>query len=245
MLDVLHELQEASIQLHEDNPLTDERIYFDIIAQDIEGFEIYILDEDGDPILDEAGEPLLDERSGDSSISQTLKFVTYAGLRGQDRTASALIFSVKNNNLEAPYYTKDHMAEENSVIVKGFGRGDSRPSARVTDTQSANASRWNLCEGFQDASTEPDQTNLEDYAYPKLRQSAAQEEISAVFLNVPGSEDTPRSLYGVDWDLGDLLPVEYAGKQLNVEVDIVYVAIDESGKETISGRNKVNASDQA
>ena len=245
VLDVLRELQDASIQLHEENPLINNRIYFDIIPQDIEGFLNYILAEDGDPILDESGEPLYDEGSGDSNIAQTLKFMTFADLRGQDRTASALIFSTDNANIEQPYYSKTYMEEENSIVVKGFGRGDSRPSARVTDTQRAGASRWNFCEGLEDASTEPDQDNLEYYAYPRLRENDVNESLSVVFLNVPGSEDTPRSLYGVDWDLGDLLPVAYIGKQFNVEVSIVYVAIDENGRETITGRNEVNASDQA
>jgi len=244
VLDTLKELQDASFQLHEEAPLLNNRIFFDVIAQDLDGFSLYILDLDGDPILDEGGEFVLEERSSEGTFTQGFKFVTFADLRGQDRTASALIFSIKNNNLEGPYYTRDHMSEVNSVVVKGFGRGDSRPSARVTDTQRAGASRWNLCEGLEDASTEPDQASLEDYAYPPLYEGAPKEEISAVFLNVPGSEDTPRSLYGVDWDLGDLLPVEYAGKQWNVEVDIVYVAVDENGAETITGRNKVDASYQ-
>jgi hypothetical protein len=243
VLDVLKELEEASFQLHEED-ITNERIYFDIIPYELEGQLIYILDEDGMPILDEEGEPLLDESSLETNAIQGFQFVTFAGLRGQDRTASALVFSEENNNLEAPYYTFDYMDEENSVVVKGFGRGDSRPSARVTDSQRAGMSRWNLCEGFQDASTEPDQNFLEDYAYPRLRAEQAREELSAVFLNVPRSEDTPRSLYSLDWDLGDMLPVDYAGKRFNVEIEIVYVAIDENGRETITGRSGMNASDQ-
>lgn len=245
VLDVLKELQEASFQLHEEDELTNERIYFDILPFEIQGLLLYILDEEtATPILDENGDPLYDESYPDSTAVQGLKFVTFAGLRGQDRTSSALIFSDKNNNLEAPNYTLNYMEEENSIVVKGYGRGDSRPVERVTDTQRAGASRWNLCEGMEDASTEPDQDFLENYAYPKLHAGQPQEEIGCVFLNVPGSEDNPRSLYGVDWDLGDLLPVEYAGKRFNVEVDIVYVAIDETKKETISGRNDINASDQ-
>lgn len=248
VMDILRELQDASFQLHEESPLVNERIYFDIIPFDIVSFAtqsiLYILDEDGLPILDENGDPLYDESNVESFAVQGFKFFTFAGLRGQDRTSSALIFSQENSNLEAPNYTLSYMEEENSIVVKGFGRGDSRPAARVTDSQRAGASRWNLCEGLEDASTEPDQDFLENYAYPRLYANEPQEDIACVFLNTPGSEDTPRSLYGVDWDLGDLLPVEYAGKRFNVEVDIVYVAIDETGQETISGRNEINASDQ-
>lgn len=245
VLDVLKDLQAASFQLHEEDPLIASRIYFDIIPYEIAGMKIYILDEDTRmPILDESGEGILDESSPESTAIQGFEFVTFAGLRGRDRTASALVFSLENNNIEAPYYTLNHMEEENSIIVKGFGRGDSRPSARVTDTQRAGMSRWNTNEGFEDASTEPDQTRLDDYGYPPLYAGAPKEEISCTFLNVPGSEDTPRSLYGLDWDMGDLLPVDYANKRYNVEVEIVYVAIDEAGKETITGRNNIEGSAQ-
>ena len=172
------------------------------------------------------------------------EFVTWADLRGQDRTGSALIFSVENNNLKEPYYTLNYMEQENSIIVKGFGRGDSRAVDIVQDAQAINASRWNLCEGYVDASTEPEQANLFNYAYPKLYAGAPQEEISCIFLNVPRSKDTPRSLYGVDWDLGDLLSVSYADKIINVEVLVAYVAVDDRGRETITGQNGIYGSDQ-
>ena len=242
VLDVLKELADTSRQLHESDPLTYQRIYFDVVPFDAQGRLEYILAEDGEPILDEGGYPLLDEASVETDAVQGFEFVTFAGLRGQDRTASALVFSKENNNLKEPYYTNSYMEEENSIVVKGFGRGDSRAVAIVQDTQRIGASRWNLCEGFQDASTEPDQDFLENYGYPRLYQGKNQEKISAVFLNVDESEDSPRSLYGIDWDLGDLLPVEYAGKRFDVEVDIVYVAVDENGKETITGRNVIDAS---
>jgi len=207
---------------------------------------IYILDEDGESyILDESGEPLLDESSPNAVADFGFQFVTFTDLYGIDRTEEALIFSVENSNMEAPYYSQNHMEEKNSIIVKGYGRGDSRQVSIVTDSVRAGASRWNRCEGYQDASTEPDQDNLEDYAYPAFFEGAPKEELSAVILNVPGRDDTPRSLYGIDWDLGDLLPIFYAGRQFNIEMKIVYVAKDERGKETITGRNEVNASDQA
>ena len=246
VLDVLKELQDASFQLREDNPLVNSKIYFDIIPFDAQGRIIYILDEEtGTPMMGEMdGDFLLDEQSLETSAEQGFMFVTFADLRGQDRTGSALIFSVENNNIEAPRYIHDFMDEENSIIVKGFGRGDSRATEIVNDDQRIAASRWNLCEGFEDASTEPDQDNLSDFGYARLHEGRPKEDISAVFLNVPGSDDTPRSLYGVDWDLGDLLPVQYAEKRFSVEVTIVYVAVDDTGAETITGRSDIDASDQ-
>lgn len=240
VLDVLKELKESSFQLNINDFTLYRKIYFDIVPFDITGLILAILDEDtGEDILDEDGLAILDEESDERS-GQGLQFQTFADLRGQDRTMD-LEFSVENNNLEEPYYTQNYLEEVNAVIVKGFGRGDSRVTVRVDDTERINASRWNRMEGYKDGSQEPDQAKLADLAYPELYSGRPAEDLSAVFLNVPEGQNSPRSLYGVDWDLGDLVPVSYAGKQFNVEISIVYVAIDENGSETITGRNQVAA----
>jgi len=239
VLDVLKELKLASFQLNQNNFLN-RRIYFDVVPYDISALILYILDEVlGTPILDELGDGIEDE-SSTQLPGVGFQFQTFADLRGLDRTQD-LEFSVENNNLEEPYYTQNYLEEVNAVIVKGFGRGDSRVSVWVEDQTRINASRWNRMESFKDGSQEPDQTKLEDVGFPDLYAGIPKEELSAVFLNVPESPDTPRSLYGLDWDFGDLVRVSYAGKQFNVEIVIVYVAIDEGGRETITGRNQVSA----
>lgn len=43
----------------------------------------------------------------------------------------------------------------------------------------------------------------------------------------------------MDWDLGDLVRVNYADKQFEAEINIIYVAVEDSGKETITGRNDI------
>lgn len=240
VLDVLKELKLASFQLNQDD-FTKRRIYFDVVPYDISALILYILDEatGTDFILDEAGLPIYDE-SSTQLPGVGFQFQTFADLRGMDRTQS-LEFSVENNNLEEPYYTQNFLDEVNAVIVKGFGRGDSRVSVWVEDDARIHASRWNRMESFKDGSQEPDQSKLAYVGYPELYAGIPKEELSAVFLNVGESPDTPRSLYGLDWDFGDLVRVSYAGKQFNVEIVIVYIAIDENGIETITGRNQVSA----
>jgi hypothetical protein len=49
----------------------------------------------------------------------------------------------------------------------------------------------------------------------------------------------PRSLYGLDWDLGDLLPVFFAEKYFTAEVVVVHVSVNEDGEESIVGMNTV------
>lgn len=239
VLDILKELKQASFQLNQSD-LSNRKIYFDVVPYDISSLLLYILEEPTvDPILDEAGLPLVDE----SSITMSgvgFQFQIFADLRGQDRTQQ-MEFSVENNNLEEPYYSVNHIDEVTAVIVKGYGRGDSRVAVWVEDTTRINSSRWNRIELFQDGSQEPDQSKLADVGYPPLFLGMPKEDISAVFLNAAGGSDSPRSLYGLDWDLGDLVRVSYAGKQFNVEISIVYVAIDENGTENITGRNQVAA----
>lgn len=240
LMDSLKELQDASRRLYQVDSTVNRKIYFDVVAVDLRGWIIEILDEQtGTAILDEQGEALLDESSNSSGADIGFMFITKAGLYGQDRT-DGIPFSIENNNIKEVAYAVNRFEERNSVIVKGFGRGDSREWAIVDDSDAIRQSRWNRIEAFHDASTEPDQTRLEDFGYPVLSENKAKETISCTFLNVGGSDDTPESLYGIQWDLGDLLPVYYADKWFAVEVEVVYVAMDENGMETITGRTEVD-----
>lgn len=240
VMDILRELQDASRQLYETNPLVNRKIYFNVVPVDLRGLVLYILDEaDGTPILDEAGNPILDESSNSSNADIGFRFETYAGLYGVDRT-DGVVFSKQNNNIRDVSYSISHFDERNSAIVKGFGRGDSREWVVVDNTKAINASRWNRVEIFVDASTEPDQDRLEDFGYPALDEHAPEEKLNATFLNIGGSDDTPESLYGIQWDLGDLLPVYYANRLFQVEVEIVYVAVNDQGTENITGRSEIN-----
>jgi len=241
VLDILKELKDTSFQLHEDNS-SNRKIYFDVVPRDLKGFEIFILDEDGLPILDEAGLPILDEQSLTKFSGVGFEFQTFADLRGVDRT-DQLVFSVENSNLRAPFYSKSHFDEKNSIIVRGSGRGESRAAVVVDDDLRVNASRWNRYEDLIEANYEVDDTELEDVGAAQLKQGQPREEIYATFLNTPGSEDAPRSLYGIDWDLGDLVSVFYADLYFTCEIVVVYVGVDENGVETITGRNTIEGAE--
>lgn len=241
VMDVIRELKQASFQLNAIS-IANNRIFYDIVPRDMDGIPDYILEEaSGRPIADEVSGYIESESGGKAFKGVGFQFQTFAILRGQDRTQE-IEFSIANNNLKEPYFSDSSLEEVNAVTVKGYGRGDSRVAVRVEDTERVNASRWNRMEGYKDGSQEPDQSRLADIGYPELYAGQHKEEFSAVFLNTPGGPDSPRSLYGVDWDLGDLVRASYAGKQFNLEIVIVYVAIDENGIETITGRNQVSAS---
>lgn len=240
LLDILVELRSMSFQKAKENS-ANRKIYFDVVPAIFSTFLVYILQENDLFIDDEYGNALLDETSvsEDTVINNGLRFQTYADLYGNDRT-TGVVFSDKNGNLETPDYNKTHLEEVNAIIVKGNGRGDSRQVDIVTDDDRIGASRWNRCEAFLDAPNEPEQSNLADIGNASLWKGEPVEEINAVILNTPGSNSIPRSLYGVDWDLGDILPVEYAGQMFSVEVAIVYVSLNDDGEERITGRNRVD-----
>lgn len=155
-------------------------------------------------------------------------FRTYADLRGVDRSSSGLVFSVENGNLHDPQYYEDHLDEITEVTINN------------TTVTSSNRylSRWNHIQVYK-ASTSSDVNVNTSEANQMLTEKGIKKALTAQFLSTPGSPTQPRSLYGVDWDLGDLLPVQYAGLNFNAEVEIVWVSIDDKGAENIVGSNKV------
>lgn len=161
------------------------------------------------------------------------EFRTYAGLRGVDRT-NGITFSVENGNLQEPDYIADYLDEVTEIQV-----GDVVSVA--SDDQYL--SRWNRILEYRGTnSTDVDENTTT--ANQMLQDNGKKESFNVTILNTPGGERQPRSLYGIDWDLGDLLPVSYAGKNMNAEVQIVYVSLDETGKENIIGMNVIGGEGQ-
>ena len=160
-------------------------------------------------------------------------FRTYADLRGQDRT-SGLVFSKENGNLKRPVYYEDYLDQITAVeFVNTIYTG-------TRDSPDGELSRWNRINTV-DLINSNNSDELVARYYKILNDNKADKSINCTFLNTPGGPTQPRSLYGVDWDLGDLLPVHFAGKVLNAEVKIVYVSVDENGSEEVTGRNEVGS----
>lgn len=208
--DVLKDLKTASL-----TSTSEPKIYFDVV-----------------PIF-------FEPTSNPVFAMQGWEFRTYADLRGSDRT-TGVEFSVENENLKSPQYSVSHIDEINSVIVTGNGRGDSQLTQTVTDSDRANLSRWNLREKVISASNESSATGLTNAGNTELGNGKPKDELSVVLVNNPGSRNSPQSLYGIDWDLGDRVRANVARKQFNMEIGIVYVAVSDDGRENISARNVVN-----
>lgn len=155
-------------------------------------------------------------------------FRTYANLRGIDRTA-ALVFSVENGNLKGPDYSENYLDEITEAQV----------GTQVVQSSDMYLSRWNRIVQYQASSQDSSVDTAR--ANQMLQDGKVQKSFAATFLNTPGGPNQPRSLYGVDWDLGDLLPVQYAGKNFSAEASIIYISVDEKGIENVIGSNIVGA----
>jgi hypothetical protein len=161
-------------------------------------------------------------------------FKTYADLRGQDRTAGGSIFSSANGNLRKPVYYEDYLDQVTQIAAI---YSDDSVDANFTAGDDRFASRWNT---ITKSIFVGDTTGVGNYkAYVELAKGKVKKVFSADFLNTPGGPTQPRSLYGVDWDMGDLVRAEFADKAFDAEIKVVHIAVDENGRENIVGQTEV------
>lgn len=166
------------------------------------------------------------------------RFRTFPGLRGMDRTLNSVLFSPKNGNLKEPVYYND-LQDMITAETLYDQAGNVVASAINPD---AYLSRWHMRKKAASTFQSDPNTSLIDI-YKDLNSNSGLYGFNATFLSTPGGPTQPRSVYGLDWDLGDLLPVQYAGRALNVEVLIVYIGVDDQGAENITGKNLIGAAE--
>lgn len=209
VFDILKDIQQATFQYHVNTP-TSKKIYFDVVPVDISGSATAY------------------------SSPVGWEFRTYAEVFGTDRT-TALEFSLENENITDVTWDVNHLEEVNTVIVKGNGQGLSQLVSSLSDSLRVNYSRWNRVEKVVSASNQTTTAALQDVARSELYKGREDRILKATLVNSPGSQSSPRSLYGLDWDLGDRIRINYVRNQFNMDIDTIHVAVDENGKETITG----------
>jgi len=163
------------------------------------------------------------------------QFRTYQNQRGVDRTLAddPLLFGVESGGLLEPSLSYDYRAEANYIYSGGQGSGSDRTVVEASDTARIGASPWNRRESFADARNENSEAGVTAVSQGKLEEAKP-------FVRFAGTlKDTPHLRFGLDWDLGDLIPVSHMGRQFNVQVTAVKFEINAEGDKTIESKFEV------
>lgn len=148
-------------------------------------------------------------------------FDTYPQFFGQDRRGQSVL-SLSNRNIEQVELTYDRTQEYTTVIAAGAGSEKARFigtgfSAEVT------ASPYNRKEVFYSNPQLKKQSEVDTAANNLLRAYRATFAFAATLIQ------TPQFMRGVDYNVGDILTVEFNNAQYITRLDMVDVTINASG----------------
>lgn len=168
------------------------------------------------------------------------EFRTWVDQIGKDRTSGneKLTFSLARGNVKNPMLELDYNDEVNVVKVLGLGPTQySRYVQTMPDTDRVNASIINRREMLYDAddigaNMQPaDMVNaIWSLGYRLLNEYAPIKMFGADIL------DTSSTRYGLHWNIGDRVLVDYAGLQFTCLIASAHFFIDQDGLETITAR---------
>lgn len=171
------------------------------------------------------------------ATATTFEFRTFTGQPGLDRRfpdgTNPIVFSLDRGNFELPFLEDDFEFESNYVYGGGQGEGVGREIQEVRDLVRINTSIWNRREAFRDARHESTAAGVLDEAESSLAKGRPKRRFTAIVLSSEGSR------YGLDWDFGDRITVEYLGEQFDGLIRIVRVNVNNEGLETVEGRVEV------
>lgn len=165
-------------------------------------------------------------------------FETRTGQPGRDRSWATgydpLVFGMDYGNVRNPTLVYDYLDEINFVYAGGEGQDGNRNIQEVSDTGRINASIWNRSEAFAPASGSNDNNAIVTAGNAALSSGAPRTTFTADLL------DTEQTPYGgrSGWGVGDKVTVSHLGRQLDVIIHSVAVAVSESGEEAIAGRTE-------
>lgn len=155
--------------------------------------------------------------------SQAWEFRYYTNQLGTDRSAT-VTFSLDHGNMSQPVY-KLMQTDERTVAVVG-GQGDQSNRATVVRT-GPDYSASNDIEVFVDGRNDDTTAKLESRGDAALDGKRARNEFQYDVLQ------TPSSLYGLHYFLGDLVTARYKSIEVMQKVEKVSVKFEKTGKEAI------------
>lgn len=163
----------------------------------------------------------------------TMEFQWRASQWGLDKTwgnaagIPAVVFSPENGNVENVQMTFSRLAEVNICDVGGQGAGIARVYSYLTSGTEAD-SPWARRAVFRDARNEGTAAGREAKADEVLNKQRARRVLTF------NARQTTATRYGRDWDIGDLVTVEFLGRSYDKKVVGVTLSVSSDGDETIA-----------
>lgn len=158
-------------------------------------------------------------------------FRVYYQQRGMDRTVgntdgnSPVIFSLEMGNMQNPSIELDRLAEITHVYVAGEGAGAQREIVERTNIEGDDSdSPWNRVESFLEASQEFTTGSLMALGDAFLVENKKKFTFTCTAIPLV------RCLYGVHWDLGDLVTGYYRDTEYILQVKEVHVKVSDAGE---------------
>jgi len=181
---------------------------------------------------------VLEEISGlgaDFDIVETApghyQFRVYYGQTGNDFTEdneynnTPVTFSLENGNIDEPDYSNDRVSEVTVCYGVGKMANGVRPIyRRVSLYDAQDASVWNAIEATSDSTSQDSEAAVIATADSYLMDNT--QKIEVTFKAKP----TPNCLYGVHWDLGDMVGFYFNKHYYKMRVVQVDVTVDDNGE---------------
>ena len=171
------------------------------------------------------GPALFQFRAGDLATDRTVTgLVPGTGLNGAGNPP--IVFALGFGNMIAPTYSLDRREEINVVLITGQGMTDDRTIIERTDAAAIVASPWNRHEAIKNGNQEDTLAGLQATGDAMLEVLSARQTLDMKVVQ------TPASLYGRDYFLGDLVTIQYKTVAVNRQIQEVHITAAE-GRETI------------
>jgi len=160
----------------------------------------------------------------------TFQFQWKIGQWGLDKTRGngvnpPVIFSPNRKNATNFKYRYNRLNEVNTVDMLGVGKAGDRVYAGATSGTEAD-SPWARRAVTREDTSQWNTTILEDDAEQTLAAQRLRREFSFDIIQFP-------TRYGVNWEVGDLVTVQYRGREVDQKIVGATVTLDNSGTETI------------
>lgn len=148
--------------------------------------------------------------------------------RGNSEGNAPVVLSPLFGNVEGIRASYSHLDEVNVVYAMGQGKGALQKVRTAADGGLLTLSPWNRRAVARSGRNSNSDGELDDQAEGMLNEQRPLRKISFTVRQTAGTR------YGRDWDLGDLVNVEYLGRERKVKVVGVTVSSTSEGQETIT-----------